>query len=146
MTYSHNGSSWSDSYDDVLSQPINVLNGGNLYFFVSPFFLGNTGTYALEINISRSTTKVVEHSGMENRIVVYPNPAGEYVEVDLGETACEIGSLELVNAEGNLLLAMKAAEIQNSIRIPLHDLPAGVYFICLHCDRGPITQKFIHKP
>jgi hypothetical protein len=146
FTHSTNGSTWSDSYDDILPGNVSVLNGGNLYFFVSPFFLGNTGTYALQINISRTPTTAVEHSGMENRIALYPNPAGDFINVDLGETNAEMPSVVLVNADGTDLLTMEPDEMENPVRIPLRELPAGVYFIHLRFEDNLVTKKFIHRP
>jgi len=56
FNYSTDGcSTWSDSYDDILPSNIILGNGGTVYFFASPYFIGQTGTYLLDINITRTT-------------------------------------------------------------------------------------------
>ena len=47
-------SEWSDVYDDVMPNEFTVNNGGTLIFNVSPYFVGRTGTYLLDISISRT--------------------------------------------------------------------------------------------
>lgn len=55
ISYSTDGSSWSDAFDDVISGTITVNNGGTVYFLVSPFFTGETGTYLMDVTVNRST-------------------------------------------------------------------------------------------
>jgi hypothetical protein len=47
------GSTWSDTYDDIMPSPIIITNGGTLLFSVSPYFAGETGTYLLDLTITR---------------------------------------------------------------------------------------------
>ncbi len=54
FSYTTDGSSWSDAYDDVMSGNITLNNGGTVNFVVAPYFSGPTGTYLLELNITRS--------------------------------------------------------------------------------------------
>lgn len=54
FSYSPDGTLWSDAFDDVLPNNIQVNGGGTLYFKVSPYFTGATGTYLLDINITRN--------------------------------------------------------------------------------------------
>jgi hypothetical protein len=52
----NDGSKWSDSYDDVMGSNIIMNNGGTLKFNVVPRYSGNTGTYLLDISISKAST------------------------------------------------------------------------------------------
>lgn len=54
LSYSTDGVSWSDAFDDVLPNNISINGGGTVYFKVSPYFTGNTGTYLFEANVTRS--------------------------------------------------------------------------------------------
>lgn len=54
VSYSTDGIIWSDAFDDVIPNNIIVNGGGTIYFLVSPYFTGNTGTYLFEANITRS--------------------------------------------------------------------------------------------
>jgi len=67
---------WSTAYDDLMSGYISVRNGGDLYFLVAPYFLGETGTYLMDIQITRTPTGL-EEIGADGGIQVYPNPANK---------------------------------------------------------------------
>lgn len=54
LSYSTDGTTWSDAFDDIVSNNIIVNGGGTIYFKVSPYFTGSTGTYLLDANITRS--------------------------------------------------------------------------------------------
>ena len=54
FSYSTDGTTWSSSYDDIMPNNISFNSGGTIYFHVAPYFAGNTGTYLLDISISRT--------------------------------------------------------------------------------------------
>jgi hypothetical protein len=54
ISYSTDGTTWSDAFDDIISDNILVNGGSTLYFMVSPYFTGSTGTYVLDAKITRS--------------------------------------------------------------------------------------------
>lgn len=62
FSYSFNGSTWSEAYDDTLTSNIIMNNGGTLYIAVSPYFTGSIGTYLLQIQISRTSTLPVTYT------------------------------------------------------------------------------------
>ena len=74
FTYSlDNGNTWSESFDDMITAPINS-NAGSILFKVVPYFIGNVGEYELTIKIDR-TQKVNVKNTAQNPIHVYPNPS-----------------------------------------------------------------------
>ena len=56
FSYSTDGSSWSITYDYILSNNIILGDGGTVYFLVEPYFSTSwsTGTYLLEVTIERN--------------------------------------------------------------------------------------------
>jgi len=54
FAYSLDGINWSDAYDDVLESEISISGAKTIYFWVSPYFSGQMGTYELDINLVRS--------------------------------------------------------------------------------------------
>jgi hypothetical protein len=54
VSYSTDGTNWSEAFDDVLPNNITMNGGGTLYFMVSPYFTGSIGTYLLDFTITRS--------------------------------------------------------------------------------------------
>jgi hypothetical protein len=55
FSYSTDGSTWSDTYDDKMPSDITVNGGGTLYFLNSPYFTGDLGTYMLDFTITRTS-------------------------------------------------------------------------------------------
>lgn len=45
---------WSGTYQDTLSQPITAKGDQTIFFHVAPYFQGLTGTYLLELNVTRT--------------------------------------------------------------------------------------------
>ena len=61
FAYNVNGI-WSDYYDDVMPSSFDITNGGSVMFYVAPYFSGETGTYLLDMTITRT--------------ILLPDPAG----------------------------------------------------------------------
>jgi hypothetical protein len=54
VSYSTDGTNWSDAYDDVISSPITANGGTTVYFYISPYFTGSTGTYLFQAVLTRT--------------------------------------------------------------------------------------------
>ncbi|MDZ4667203.1 MAG: C10 family peptidase [bacterium] len=54
VSYSTDGSTWSEPFDDIVADNIVVNGGGTVYFLVSPYFTGSTGSYLLDVAVTRS--------------------------------------------------------------------------------------------
>ncbi|MDP3928187.1 MAG: C10 family peptidase [Bacteroidota bacterium] len=55
LSYSTDGTTWSDAFDDIITSPIVLNGGGTVYFKVAPYFTGSIGTYLLETSVSRTS-------------------------------------------------------------------------------------------
>jgi hypothetical protein len=58
FSYSLNGITWSEAYDDTITSKILQTNGGTIYFAVAPYFAGGTGTYLLDIKLDKVASYV----------------------------------------------------------------------------------------
>ena len=56
---------WSATYQDTLPQPIIAKGGQTIFFHVAPYFEGLTGTYLLEVNVTRTSTVPVTLNSFE---------------------------------------------------------------------------------
>ena len=90
VSYSTDGTTWSDAYDDIIAGTIVVNGGGTVYFYVSPYFTGETGTYLFVANITRLAALSTEKDitgfavpGMVGNATIIPNTAS----VDIVVTA-----------------------------------------------------------
>ncbi len=136
----HDGNDWSDIYDDVLDSNIVINDGGDLYFAVLPYFQGETGTYLLDMNISRSLVDKTPDLLVENgNIDIYPNPCkySLYIKSDQN-----IHSIELFDVSGikhinltNLHTTHKKLNIKN--------YKPGIYFLKIFTDNEITTRRII---
>ncbi len=135
-------SMWSNAFDDMMSGYISVRNGGDLYFLVAPYFLGETGTYLLDIQISRTPTGL-EEIGAEQGLRVYPNPANEELTIDMSETEnCE--EYQLLDMQGKILTRQMISENSGPIRhISTTSLSNGTYLLLIKADGRWMQKKVV---
>ncbi|MCH8903069.1 MAG: T9SS type A sorting domain-containing protein [Bacteroidetes bacterium] len=86
-----------------------------------------------EVQYKGSWTLIKTPNELSTRIIenVYPNPTGDFIFVDLGETGQETITLELVDLLGNrsLLYEGKVIEFKNRVKINLNAYPSGMYLL-----------------
>lgn len=136
-----NGATWSEVYDTMPYDNITVPNGGNIVFHVAPYFEGFTGTYILDVDISKQTLGTQDFD-IENQIKVYPNPAKEYVFVDISAFTNEVNEIIINNVQGQIVSTLKVGN-ETVIQIPLQSLADGVYFAQIRSSKGISTKKII---
>jgi hypothetical protein len=89
----------------------------------------------------------IEELTRQGSLRVYPNPAGNQVNVDfLAETADEV-SVSIVNAFGQLLEYREINNINklglNTLQLDMSGYDAGVYYIKLRNSEKSVSKKVI---
>jgi hypothetical protein len=143
FSYSTDGSTWSDVYDDLIDGSINVTGGSMVYFHVSPYFTGETGTYLLDLSISRTLTTGIQGNEVVDLITLYPNPTNEYVTIDLQSFNKKINQINVLNLQGQLIAIVDDIKNKERVMISLSDYPSGIYFIQIQLTNGILTKKLI---
>ncbi len=135
VSYSTDGTTWSDVFDDIVST-INVKGGGTVYFMVSPYFTGNTGTYLFDVNITRTPNTSIGESSVNERLVVYPNPVKDLIYFNADNL-----SVDKVNVMGITGTTVEMSVKNNSI--DMSDFSNGVYVIQFITSEGIINKKVV---
>lgn len=82
-----------------------------------------------------------------SELSVFPNPAGEYVIIELETNPNTVVTISLVNQVGQFMVSKTASDNNTgslSERLDVTAIPAGLYFINVSCDCGKqITQKLV---
>jgi hypothetical protein len=144
FSMSPDGVDWTDTYDDVLDgSVVSLENGGPVYFMVSPYFTGETGTYLLDMTIERSPSSAVKENVLTSQISVYPNPAREHVMIDLSAFSGSLQKIELVDATGHQVISPVLSPSGKSVDLSLNNLSEGIYFVRVYTDKGIVTKKLI---
>jgi hypothetical protein len=74
-------------------------------------------------------------------INVYPNPASDWIMVDLGEIEKGPAKVSLVDVCGQLIWSEKKERVL--IRIPVSQFDAGVYFLRIEMGMGVYGKKVV---
>jgi len=138
----HHGDNWSDTYDDVMPGNINIANGGTLYFWTSPYFIGQSGTYVMDIAITRESASGIEDAS-STFFTVYPNPATDILFIDF-ENKTKVQALEIMDMTGKQIFIKKDLLMaDNRLTVPVKKLPEGSYMITIQTNKETWQHKFI---
>jgi hypothetical protein len=142
---STDGGTWSDTYDYIMPNNIILNNGGTVYFYVAPFFAGATGTYRLDINITRTPSDGVKETYISNAdiINVYPNPAIDFINVNMSDFSGKIYRIQILNVEGQVVFDISPDNSSSALRIPVDKFSAGMYIFQFRTDKGIISKKIM---
>lgn len=138
-----NGSTWSDTYDDVAPSNITVLNGGTVYFHVAPYFIGQTGTYLLDIDVSRTPSSGIDDVSISENLSVFPNPASDFVNIKV-ENTTNIQGIEIIDIVGKQVDKIDNPKFDNNyFTVPITKLQPGTYTMLIQTENEIWQHKFI---
>jgi hypothetical protein len=135
--------SWSDAFDDIAPGNIAIFNGGYVDFWVSPFFLGNMGTYLLDVKITRTLSNPT-HELVDLPIHIYPNPANELLNFEWKQNSplyCE--RIEIFDMFGRIVYRETDKIISDSYMISANQFSDGTYNMVLHTRKGIWSKKIV---
>lgn len=94
-----------------------------------------------------SVTNIEEgkHSELKHFITLFPNPAHDYIQIDWSPTgrAPQSSSIEIFNATGSAIY--QQTTYLSKVRIPIGEIPSGVYYASIRLGTQQIYQKFIKQ-
>jgi hypothetical protein len=143
FTYSTDGVNWSNTVDDVISGNILINNGGTLYFRTAPYFQGSIGTYLLDVNITRTASLGINENEFANNIKIYPNPAKDFVTVNINEFDGELNEINLINVQGQIIYTLNTKNQSKIFDLKTNSFSEGIYMLQLHTSNGILTKKLI---
>ena len=143
-SWSTDGNSWSNVFDDVMTGNITIPNGGTVWFQVAPYFAGGMGTYLLQLNIQAGGTVGIEDGLDLANISIHPNPAQDRFVIDLGGFHGSTEAVQLIDAQGRMI--MDKAILQGTgarAEVDVSAIPVGVYIVHLLTDKGVWNERLI---
>ena len=88
---------------------------------------------------------IVASSGLEENnldgLSIYPNPTNDFITIDLTSGNAIVNDIKFVDLTGKTLLT--STIINNSTKLDLHTLSAGVYHVIVNTNLGSVTRKII---
>ncbi len=143
FSYSTDGTTWSDAFDDIITGSITLNGRGTVYFHVAPYFAGETGTYLLDMTLTRTAVIGIEENEMEKLVSIYPNPAKDYITIDLNEIKFDIDQINLLTIQGQQVFSEKPENEKHLFHLNLKGLADGLYFLQLRTSHGMLEKKLI---
>lgn len=138
----YTGTVWSMAIDDIMLGNIMVYNGGTVKFLIAPYFLGETGTYLLDIQIVRTPVGINDIVDSE-KLTVYPVPVVDNLNLKIKDNK-EINNIQIMDISGKTIINIEDSRNQNNnINIPVSKLDAGTYIVVVTTDKDVYHRKFI---
>ncbi|MGD0711307.1 MAG: T9SS type A sorting domain-containing protein [Bacteroidales bacterium] len=134
------GSKWID-WNPTLTDSASVFTST---IFKDTIFVGTGGGIW-----KRALSQMIDHTGIEeinnvdNNIVVYPNPANNYLTIDWGNSPSTNCDLQVFDIIGNNVLDKHS--INKKTKIDISALPVGIYVVQLKTEKGLEIQKFVKE-
>ena len=141
FSYSTDGTTFSNTFDDIMPNSIVSPNGGTIYFLVSPKFTGTSGTYQLDISVTRIPLGIDDTS--LDSIRIYPNPVKDVLHLDLTSFNGNFNKIQIMNMEGKQVLNVFQVSGGQIFTIPIDNLTDGLYFLQMRTATGLYSRKFV---
>ncbi|MBL7922639.1 MAG: T9SS type A sorting domain-containing protein [Bacteroidia bacterium] len=117
-----------------------ISNTADIYFDFNAPIVTNTVTNTLQTNIT-SVVEVIKEDGL----LVYPNPAGDFLSVEFRENTGAACRLSILSAEGKLLhrVSLPCNNTGPGATVDVRHLEAGMYLLQIDADQRSYTGRFI---
>lgn len=136
------GGQGSKAYDDVMPTSIKIWNGGTIKFLVAPYFQGKTGTYLLDVKISRVPSTGIEDIGLTNEYNVFPNPVTNTLTLTTPNRT-DLQQITIHDILGKKVREISTFSNSENISIPVEDLSQGTYLLLIRANNKVWQRKFI---
>jgi len=138
------GGFWSFAYDDVMLGNIVVNNGGNVKFLTAPYFLGETGTYLLDLQISR-TPLGIDDNESSSIVKMYPIPVSNILNIEITDNS-KINKIQIMDISGKTVMSIDSPDSQSdNYSLAVDNLTSGTYVVIIHTEDAVLHNKFIKK-
>lgn len=126
---------------DNFDQTITNLRKNNLYSFDITKDANSQGNKRFELIFSNSTNGVSTTNDKSNEIIVYPNPANEFLWIKNGSK--QAYTIEVFDVSGRSVIEFDSKFVGNeTLQVNLQNLQKGIYFIKMQSLHDNDAQVF----
>ena len=101
---------------------------------------------SIGLALSRVIVSVDEATAAQQQFRLYPNPAGNQLNVEIALDAASNVQYMMTDVSGRVVRMAAKQNIQNQVvTFDVQDLAAGVYFLSVKTNKGTTTQRFIKE-
>jgi hypothetical protein len=135
-------SAFSSATSSTNTYTITNLNGDTDYEIQVQADCGDDNVSDWSDFITVHTSNVGIVNWLENSVVLFPNPAREYVDIRI-DGDVNVTLMEVFDVYGKLINTINV--IDNPTRINVNGLANGMYFVRVTTDNGMVTKTFVKK-
>lgn len=127
--------------------PMTSYSGIGTYIAIR--YSGGNNTYSLVDDVTLQYTNPIdgisEYTSSTSPVLLYPNPARDYVDVRVTDTDLRILAIEVYDVYGKLVRTVVGANHDSppQTRINISGLVSGAYFVRIQTEKGTITKKML---
>ena len=140
IQYSPQGGTISSATSTTNSYTITGLTQNTTYQIQVQANCGNGNLSSWSEPITVTTTGIENY--LSNSIILYPNPAKEYVDVRI-DGDVNVTAMEVFDVYGKLINTVNV--VDNPTRINVSGLANGMYFVRVTTNEGVVTKTFVKK-
>ncbi len=133
---------WSSATSTTNSYTITNLQGNTDYEIQVQANCGNGNLSDWSSSVTAHTTNVGIENFTENNVILFPNPAREYVDIRI-DGDVNVTNMEVFDVYGKLINTVNV--IDNPTRINVSSLANGMYFVRVTTEAGAVTKTFVKK-
>ncbi|MBK6354373.1 MAG: thiol protease/hemagglutinin PrtT [Saprospiraceae bacterium] len=124
------GNGYSEAYDYSIPNNIILKNGGEALFYIAPYSAGETGTYILDLKITKTQPSASKDFINENLLNCSPNPANNLLYLETTATLTGASDVKIFNTTGQLIKAINKISIgTQKMPIDVSSLQNGLYYL-----------------
>ncbi|MBK9629557.1 MAG: thiol protease/hemagglutinin PrtT [Saprospiraceae bacterium] len=124
------GNGYSDAFDYSIPNSLVLKNGGEALFFIAPYSAGETGTYILDLNITRTQTSASIDFINGNKLNCFPNPANNIVYLETNEIINGPSEIKIFSTTGRQIKTISNIFIgTQKLPIDVSSLQNGLYYL-----------------
>lgn len=127
---------------------INLNNGGELYTAgdtltaTNLLYADNSYHSRIILPVTERITSVKENH-VSGLVPIYPNPASNYIYIDLSSIEEGIRKIKIIDIFGNTVKSINDNNNGDRIRLNLADMPNGTYFLQIGTDFDRYVEKIV---
>jgi hypothetical protein len=126
---------------ETISMPTNTWGSNPVRFKFKFTSAGGNNIFIDDINIFGTTATGISEIQNGNSVSVYPNPAKEILNIELGTLNLEKVQIRMLNTLGQVLLTEKP--ITHNSTFNIQHFPSGLYFVQISAEGFTSTKKIV---
>ncbi len=101
----------------------------------------NDGFIFMLDDIFVTSTVGLNETGPLSRLVVFPNPATDYLNINCPVSSPVPVNIEMISILGETISSWKEVPVSGKVTLDIHEIPQGVYLLRISTEKDKVTRK-----